>query len=101
VTDRSGLLGSSTIAKNIGEELAIPNTCGSCQFAQILPGDGKMVMCGGVPPTPVPMGVRQNLAMKNEIVCQMMRPQMSMSERGCALYKPREIPVIGKPMGAA
>jgi hypothetical protein len=99
--DKRGLLGTSTVSQSLGDELSIPNTCGSCEYAQILPGDGQMILCGGVPPTPVPMGVNQNLAGQQQIVCQMFYPQLPMNQKRCALYEPRKTVIIGRPAGQA
>lgn len=60
-------------------------TCGNCEFgANVQIG---VVECFGVPPTPVLMGARQNLAGQQEANIQLLRPRLDATTAACALHR--------------
>lgn len=64
-------------------------TCGGCRYAKLL--DIGEIECGGVPPTPVMLGVRQGLAGQSEPMIGLFRPRMPSTMAGCALWKARDL----------
>lgn len=60
-------------------------TCGSCRFARF--EDMGLIECRGVPPTPVVLGMGQNLAGKQGANVQLLRARLPATEAACALYR--------------
>ena len=61
-----------------------PAECGNCLFASPLPQNLKDVSCGGMPPTPVIIGMS---AQGPQIA--LMRPQVDRHLKPCALWRER------------
>lgn len=71
------------------QPVAQPDTCGSCRFGPVVaPGQ---VECKGVPPTPVVIGMGQNMAGQPAMQIELMRPRLAATEPGCALWKAKTL----------
>lgn len=65
-------------------------TCGNCHFTKAV--SLGVVECWGLPPTPVVMGGKPNLAGQVELQIELLRPQMSTQSPACALHRMKAAP---------
>lgn len=70
-------------------EVVKAETCSNCRYAKFL--DIGQIECGGVPPTPVMLGVQQNIAGQPEPMIALFRPKMPSSMAACALWRERDL----------
>lgn len=60
-------------------------SCDTCKFGVKNP-DGS-VICFGVPPTPVPVGMVQDLAGRPQIRIEAIRPTLAKGQPACSLHQ--------------
>ena len=75
-------------------ELIIPKheTCGTCEWGDIVPEDMKLRMCTAMPPVPVVLGARQTVAGPQPYI-ESMRPGVPASLKACSLHKRKAGPL--------
>jgi hypothetical protein len=59
--------------------------CGTCHFGKIIPQDITKRVCWGAPPTAIQMP-----APRGQMMTQMTRPVVSVSDDACALYQEKD-----------
>ena len=64
-------------------------TCGSCKFGQIVPQELGKLTCFGAPPTPVVIAAGRDQLGRTSMQIELIRPQVSVNERACALHEQR------------
>ena len=82
---------SSLIAPNGSKLVARPGpdaeVCGRCRFSHVIPENIEVIECHGVPPTPVVIGGKPNIAGQVQLGVELLRARLPWAEAGCALWK--------------
>lgn len=64
-------------------------TCGTCQFGKTV--QLGIAECWGLPPTPVVLGGKPNMAGQIEMHVELMRPRQDARTAGCALWREKDL----------
>lgn len=90
MTKPPALLGLNGGRLTAGPAAVPPKRCGNCEFAVLVVDEADKIQCEGVPPTPVPMAMGQNVAGQPQMQIALFRPRLAPAQKRCGLWVMRE-----------